>query len=96
MADLILNVVPTQQFVFTPNSLVIRVISTDIGNGTASVYFELTDTNLDNSRYNSREWVDRGNVTVPLALLAAVRDNEGNIDPVVVNQFLTAFHLQTV
>lgn len=95
MADLILNVQQTQAFDFNPNKLTIRTISTDIPNGTAVVYYELIQSGLDNSRYISREWIDRGNVTVPLALLAAATDG-GNINPTVVNQFLSVFHLQLV
>lgn len=94
MSDLILNVKSTKQFVFNPNKLTIRTIGTDITNGKAIVYFELVETSIDNSRYISREWVDRGNVEVPLALLAGVTDGQGNIVPAVVNQFLTAFNLE--
>lgn len=96
MSDLILNVQQTQPFDFSPNQLTIRTISTDVPAGTAVVYYELIQSGLDNSRYISREWVDRGNVTVPLALLAASTDGQGNINPAVVNQFLAVFHLELV
>ena len=94
MADLIINVKCTKQFVFNPNKLIVRTLSTDIPAGTAVIYYELSETSIDNTRYISREWVDRGNVTVPLALLAGATDGQGNLNPAVINQFLTAFNLE--
>lgn len=91
--DLKLNVRPSKQFAFIPDELIIRTISTDIAAGKATVYYELRETTLDNSRYISREWVDKGNVEVPLALLAGATDANGNLNPAVINQFLAAFNL---
>lgn len=93
MADLKLNVRPTKTFNFVPDELIIRTVSTDIAAGTAVVYFELKETTLDNSRYITREWVDKGNVEVPLELLAGATDANGNLNPAVINQFLAAFNL---
>lgn len=94
MADLILKVRPTKTFEFTPNELVVRTIATDIAGGNAVSYYELKDTTLDNSRYISRDWSDKGNVNIPLALLANATDGNGNINETVVNMFLAAFNLE--
>ncbi|MCZ2338181.1 MAG: hypothetical protein LC127_08255 [Chitinophagales bacterium] len=94
MSDLIINVKSTKQFVFNPNKLTIRTVSTDIPNGTAIIFYELVETSIDNTRYISRSWTDSGNVQVPLALLAGATDGQGNLNPAVINQFLTAFNLE--
>jgi hypothetical protein len=91
--DLKLSVTPTNNFNFVPDELIIRTVSTDIAAGKATIYYELKETTLDNSRYISREWVDKGNVEVPLALLAGATDANGNINPAIINQFLAAFNL---
>lgn len=92
--DLKLNVTPTKQFVFAPDELIIRTISTDIAAGKATIYYELRESTLDNSRYISREWIDKGNVEVPLALLAGATGANGSINVEVINQFLAVFNLQ--
>lgn len=94
MSDLILKVKPTKQFVFTPDKLLIRTLSADIPAGNSVNYFELTESTLDNSRYISREWVDKGNVQLPIEALVNVRNPDGTINIEVANQFLAAFNLE--
>ena len=94
MSELNLKVKSTKQFVFNPDQLTIRTISADIANGTSQVYFELKETGLDNSRYDAREWVDKGNVTVPINLLAGARNEDGTLNNAVINTFLAVFNLE--
>jgi len=94
MADIVINVQPTKEFVFNPNQLTFRVIETNPVEKTATVYFELKETGLPTDRYIAREWVDKGNVKLPLELLNNAYDAEGNIIPAIANQFLSVFNLQ--
>jgi hypothetical protein len=94
MSDLILKVKPTKQFVFTPDKLIVRTLSANIPAGTSVNYFELSDSTLDNSRYISREWVDKGNVEIPLNLLVSAVNPDGTINVEIANQFLAVFNLE--
>lgn len=94
MSELKLKVKSTKQFVFNPNELMIRTIGADIENGTSQIYFELKESEIDNSRYDTREWVDKGNVTVPISILAGARNEDGTLNIGVINAFLSVFNLE--
>lgn len=94
MKEIKLKVKSKKQFIFNPNELTIRTIGADIENGISQVYFELKETGIDNSRYISREWIDKGNVSVPITLLAGARNQDGTLNNTVINMFLAAFNLE--
>lgn len=94
MSELLINVQPTTQFVFEPTKLMIRVISTDIVNKKAICYFELKEDLETNPKYISREWVDKGNVELPLDALNNAYNSDGTMNEALVNQLLATFNLQ--
>lgn len=98
MSDLKIAVQPTKTLEFTPNQLIIRVVNQDIVTGMSLVYFELRDFNLDNSRYETRDWIDKGTVWMPTQALLDAVDNSDPNNPIIneayTDQLLAAFNLE--
>jgi len=94
MSELILSVEPSKDFVFKPNMLEVKIRETNLVAGTVTIDFLLKETTLDNSRYVSREWVDKGTITASLNLIANARNEDGTLNAAVINQFLSVFNLQ--
>lgn len=92
--DTIINVTPTEEFIFNPDKLLIRVIGTDIVNKTAQVYYELTESNIGTAGRSNREWVDRGNVQLPLEVVAGAYNSDGTPNQQVIDAILANFNLQ--
>lgn len=92
--DTIINVTPTEEFVFNPDKLLIRVISTDIVNKTAQIYYELTESNIGITGRTNREWVDRGNAQLPLDVVAGAYNADGTPNQQVIDAVLANFKLQ--
>lgn len=91
--DAILNVRTKKEFVFNPNKLLIRVIGTDIVTKKAQCYYELIEEGLSTEGRTSREWVDRGNVELPLDAVSNAFVN-GVPNPQIVNAILANFNLE--
>jgi hypothetical protein len=94
MQDAILNVKTKKDFIFNPNNLKIRVVSTDIVAKTAQVYYELTETGISSEGRQSREWMDKGNVTIPLDVIAGAFNQGGVPNQTVINAILANFNLE--
>ena len=94
MQNAILNVVTKKDFVFRPNKLLIRVIDANIVARTAKVYYELTEDGISTEGRESREWVDRGNIEVPLDAIAGAFNNQGQPNAAIINMILQNFNLE--
>mgnify|MGYP000020266470 CR=1 FL=1 len=94
MSELILKVktIPDSGFTFNPTSLYLKVIETDILSGYATVYYELSEKEYDINKYLTREWVDRGNIKIPISLISNVSNN-GQLDVNLLNQIIGTFNL---
>jgi hypothetical protein len=93
MADLNINVVPTKDFVFEPDGLMIRPMDQDILTGLSRVYYELTESTLNKNGYESRDWSEKGVVKIPTELLVTCRNPDGTLNETVVNQILQTWNL---
>jgi hypothetical protein len=82
-----------QPFTFMPTEMQVRVLGTDFNTGNNNVHFELrTSGDWDASRYNNRDFVDMGEVSIPNLALAAATAN-GQLNVALANQILAAFNL---
>ena len=94
MADLKIPVKTTKDFVFNPTLLIITPAETNLQTGDVKVTYDLREeTPLDATKYELRNWVDSGIVTLPLAVIAQAM-SEGNLNIPLVNQILAAFNLE--
>jgi len=96
MADLRINVAPTKEFVFEPDGLMIRPMDQDILTGLTRVYYELTESTLNKVGYESRDWSEKGVVSIPTELLVTCRNQDGTLNEAVVNQILQTWNLTVV
>lgn len=96
MSDLKLSVRTTNdEFSFNPNELTLRIVSQDLLSGTTIIYYELRDTTLINDRYISRDWCDRGSISIPSSLLLdAVDVDSQTLNEEMVNNILFGFNLE--
>lgn len=93
--DIQLFVKPTKDFIYVPDSLMIRLLNPDPVTKVTNTYFELTQsTPLDTTKYTSRDWIDRGTTNIPSAVLDSAYNTDGSINPEVINMVLSAFNLE--
>lgn len=94
MQQVTIAVKTKKDFIFNPNKLMIRIISTDIVLKTAEVYYELTEDGITTAGRNAREWVDKGNVTLPLNVISNAYNADGTPNPQIINAILNQFNLE--
>lgn len=94
MSDTILQVRSTKQFIFDPSKLIIRVIGSDLNNRTATIYYELIDESLAATGRTSLEWADKGNMVIPIDIIAGAFNPDGTPNKTIITAVLSQFNLE--
>ena len=80
---------------FVPANLTIRIGSPNNDLQTCDVYFELKDDGVfDTTKYTGLERIHRGNMNVPLSVIAVLINPDGSYNADVLNQWLNNSDLQ--
>ena len=80
---------------WVPNTLIVNVGQTDLDNGICYTNFELfNDEPLNTAKYVSRNWKDSGVVSIPLNVVAGIKNPDGSLDTTAINNVLAVFGLE--